>query len=245
MPCQCGKTVVVEISQAGNEVVCSCGQNLTVPSMLKIKQLEPFGTDADADETIVSSAAVVRRTLFVVGLLLFLPSFYFAALAVLSLSWSPCAAFLSRDPRLNVPGINMKFQFKIYHVDIGLGSMRPPQPIDVLRKQTSYIYQDIVHVQDSTPLTAGERQTLGLPDEYIDYYLSPFDVFLFIKTLGPSPSFGDNFRENYQGLWDAYYIRVTAVFVWLAVSLILIVASFLIPNRTQQVGVRKGTEWRG
>ena len=39
LPCPCGKSVKIETSQAGQTVVCSCGENLLVPSMLKIKAL--------------------------------------------------------------------------------------------------------------------------------------------------------------------------------------------------------------
>ncbi|MDR3111107.1 MAG: hypothetical protein LBU65_15675 [Planctomycetaceae bacterium] len=41
LPCQCGLTIAVETSQAGGQVVCSCGQQIQVPSLIKLKQLPP------------------------------------------------------------------------------------------------------------------------------------------------------------------------------------------------------------
>jgi hypothetical protein len=41
LPCRCGQQVVVEPRQAGQTVVCPCGEMLPVPTMLEITALEP------------------------------------------------------------------------------------------------------------------------------------------------------------------------------------------------------------
>lgn len=41
LPCRCGKRIVVETFQAGENVSCSCGATLQVPRMLEIVALEP------------------------------------------------------------------------------------------------------------------------------------------------------------------------------------------------------------
>ena len=77
LPCSCGKSVPVETSQAGQEVVCECGLTLTVPSMLKIKKLQQAdeipkkgtkGSTAAATET--KSSRMVNWNIFSVGLIL-------------------------------------------------------------------------------------------------------------------------------------------------------------------------------
>src|SRR5205823_12538424 len=46
LPCSCGQTTQVAVAQAGNEVVCSCGKRLHVPTMRGIRQLELAPSEA-------------------------------------------------------------------------------------------------------------------------------------------------------------------------------------------------------
>ena len=39
LPCSCGKTVPVEVRQAGGRVTCSCGTQLEVPALRQLRQL--------------------------------------------------------------------------------------------------------------------------------------------------------------------------------------------------------------
>jgi hypothetical protein len=48
LPCRCGQKVAVEPRQAGQTVVCACGQSLPVPTMLEVTALEPAPIEADA-----------------------------------------------------------------------------------------------------------------------------------------------------------------------------------------------------
>jgi len=41
LPCKCGQTVLVERSQAGLSVICSCGTQLEVPTIRGLSALEP------------------------------------------------------------------------------------------------------------------------------------------------------------------------------------------------------------
>lgn len=43
LPCSCGKTSPVEVSQAGDSVRCECGQTLQVPALRSLRELEPAG----------------------------------------------------------------------------------------------------------------------------------------------------------------------------------------------------------
>ncbi|MHB8902868.1 MAG: hypothetical protein ACYC6Y_29260 [Thermoguttaceae bacterium] len=42
LPCSCGEKIPVETTQAGENLLCSCGRTLTVPSMQGIRRLEPL-----------------------------------------------------------------------------------------------------------------------------------------------------------------------------------------------------------
>ena len=51
LPCSCGRKLPVELLQAGNRTRCQCGLELEVPTLLRLKQLEP----AVAEPTFPSS----------------------------------------------------------------------------------------------------------------------------------------------------------------------------------------------
>ena len=44
LTCDCGKTVPVEIGQAGGQVTCSCGTQLDVPTLRKLRHLPAAAT---------------------------------------------------------------------------------------------------------------------------------------------------------------------------------------------------------
>ncbi|MFV1965704.1 MAG: hypothetical protein ACC628_09805 [Pirellulaceae bacterium] len=41
LPCDCGKSVRIEVSQAGQTVACACGKSLDIPAMRAIRELVP------------------------------------------------------------------------------------------------------------------------------------------------------------------------------------------------------------
>ena len=44
LTCECGKTVPVEVGQAGEQVACQCGAKLDVPPLRKLRHL-PVATE--------------------------------------------------------------------------------------------------------------------------------------------------------------------------------------------------------
>ena len=50
LPCECGQTLPIGISQAGQELTCSCGRSITIPSMRAIRQLQPVKAATKAPE---------------------------------------------------------------------------------------------------------------------------------------------------------------------------------------------------
>ena len=118
-----------------------------------------------------------------------------------------------------------------------------PKPADVLEKQVWFVYGSNKVAQDSTPLPEYERYILSMQPEYIDY-MTPFEVFMYFRTLKSGPMLSYNFQENYGALKDAYLIRVSAGAIGVGLGLLSIVASLLLPKRTRVVGVRKGADWK-
>ncbi len=45
LPCSCGRRLPVDLSQAGNLIRCECGEQQEVPTLLRLKQLEPAGSN--------------------------------------------------------------------------------------------------------------------------------------------------------------------------------------------------------
>ena len=43
LTCSCGEKVPVELSQAGGETACKCGQAIDVPSLSKLRELSGKG----------------------------------------------------------------------------------------------------------------------------------------------------------------------------------------------------------
>ena len=82
LPCKCGKSVEVEPGQAGQTVVCGCGEKLLVPTMLQIKAL-PVAPDkpiSPKDKTQAQhKAAFAMLVPGVVCLFLSFPLWYFVS----------------------------------------------------------------------------------------------------------------------------------------------------------------------
>ncbi|MEX0819879.1 MAG: hypothetical protein WD070_09795 [Pirellulaceae bacterium] len=41
LPCECGKAIAVDVSQAGQQITCECGKRLEVPTLRGVRELEP------------------------------------------------------------------------------------------------------------------------------------------------------------------------------------------------------------
>ncbi len=66
LPCPCGQTIPVEISQAGQLVTCvSCNEQIEVPTMREIRQLEPV--ESPADERSPTEWTTLRNLFFAGG----------------------------------------------------------------------------------------------------------------------------------------------------------------------------------
>ena len=48
LPCECGKGIVIDASQAGQRIACECGAVLEVPTLRGVRALEPVQASASA-----------------------------------------------------------------------------------------------------------------------------------------------------------------------------------------------------
>jgi hypothetical protein len=101
LPCKCGQSVEVEPGQAGQTVVCNCGELLIVPSMLQVKAL-PAAPEKPVlvrkKNHVPHRAALVTFILGIVCLGLFVSLFVFIRLVTIGFSFS--AILLAFPPML-------------------------------------------------------------------------------------------------------------------------------------------------
>lgn len=70
LPCECGRSVAVEISQAGQHVACACGKKLAVPSLRSIRKLAPAAEQSGQGSARGAAWNPVKGILFAIGALL-------------------------------------------------------------------------------------------------------------------------------------------------------------------------------
>ncbi len=85
LPCdECGEKMPIDVSQAGQQTTCQCGQMLGVPSLRGIREL---GVLDDVDTTVPPPMwSVGRRVVFAVGLVVCVLGL--AVLGIASLNWT-------------------------------------------------------------------------------------------------------------------------------------------------------------
>jgi hypothetical protein len=71
LPCSCGQTIPIEVSQAGQTVRCNCGADVEVPAMRLIRSLPIVEAVGSAKPSVDSPWPIVSSLLFAVGMLLF------------------------------------------------------------------------------------------------------------------------------------------------------------------------------
>ncbi|TWT85744.1 hypothetical protein Pla123a_05510 [Posidoniimonas polymericola] len=69
LPCACGKSIPVEVSQAGDRVTCECGAQVEVPPLRQLREL-PVQEDAAAPVTRPKSDWAVHQGVLTAGMLI-------------------------------------------------------------------------------------------------------------------------------------------------------------------------------
>ena len=268
LPCKCGLSVEIEPGQAGQVVVCSCGENLTIPSMLQVKAL-PIAPEKPVSpkppRTMMSNMG--RNVSFVLGIVCcilavlwrendFLRSML---LGIGGAFWGGAiASFLQQFVQRQMPGPPHEETGILHRVFFILGMvllipslyfavylyLNVPHPSDVSLKRVQFSFGSNKRAlfQDSTPISWQEHQILWMTDETVDNMM-PMELFFYFQTL-KEPMFSHNFLDNYDAIKDTYRIRVAATIILFVLSVLSIVASFFMPKRQTLVTGWSGSEWR-
>jgi hypothetical protein len=78
LPCSCGQKLTVSPSQAGNQVACSCGKLLSVPTLRGLRELESAPSTAPAQ--VKTGWSPIHGTIFAGGLVVAAIGIVFLAL---------------------------------------------------------------------------------------------------------------------------------------------------------------------
>ncbi len=144
LPCSCGKSIAIEVSQAGQLVHCSCGTQLEVPAMRLIRQLKPAGADVQVRTKPVRRWSVAARVLFTLGLAVAVFGLSRAAYFQLgrsSLDTQEVAWDRTLDSDIaKLANMNLEEAWKNWELvrDSGIGPYQPP-PFIVSRLVSTYL----------------------------------------------------------------------------------------------------------
>ncbi|MGL6195868.1 MAG: hypothetical protein ACRC2T_13715 [Thermoguttaceae bacterium] len=236
LPCTCGESVPIETTQAGQTVTCSCGLQLQVPTLLKIKKLPEY----KEQEAVSDSASNVSDSVQNTGPV----SLQSASDQKAVLTDDEHKTSVAKKPsRVNkkvfYSGVVLTMCAIVFFLYILLGTY--PKPQNVLNKQVIYTFGGKTAYQDSTPIPYSETQFFTITDKYVDM-LSPIDSVMYWETLKRGPEMSENFKENYQALIDTYYIHTFGAAILVLLTASIIVASFFL-GQNKTVGTRKGSQW--
>ena len=253
LPCDaCGRRHPVETSQAGGQVNCECGATIRIPTMLKIKRLEPW-EDADAETDRESQEVAVAQEISVES-----RSDAETSATPETAAKSEKTSELAKPRKLSARrrGLfivaSLAFVVSVFFC---ARAIKTPPPIAVFYKQTVYDLGDGRKVRrDTTPTTYGdynfyfftdysdpERRTYLVDDQLIDM-MSPFvtiQYFTYLKELPMS----DNFYENYEALKTRRYLYLSGFGFLALVSLIVALLALFVKESQKQVGSMRGSSW--
>jgi hypothetical protein len=265
LPCKCGQSVEVEPGQAGQTVVCTCGENLAVPSMLQVKAL-PVAPEkpvqARKKNSVPYRTALVTFILGIVCLVLFvflrsfesgfffsvilrglMGAFIYASIAYAFRDWAKSQSAEDSTLRRLFFVLGVALLFPALSLASYLYEWKPePRHVSAKRTFFSYGTNKKPLYQDSTPIAEAEHRILWMTDEGIDH-MSPMDLYFYFRTL-EQPTFSYNFQDNYEAVKDTYRIWVIGNLILCILSFLSIVVSFFMPRQTVIVSGWSGSEWR-
>lgn len=120
LPCSCGRKLPVDLSQAGSRMRCECGQEREVPTLLRLKQLEPAGTEQGRAARERTSPWGARQRFALVGALVCVAGVAFAI-------WS----FVTRPQIVDVAEYPPIATLQLWE-SLKRGIDLPPAPMEVM-----------------------------------------------------------------------------------------------------------------
>ena len=256
LPCDaCGRRHPVETSQAGGQIDCECGATIRIPTMLKIKRLDPWeDADAETPKETQEAPATERRSVEARDeeAPVTTPVAPSTSETTPDSPAAPKARKLSARRRGLFIVASLAFVVSVFFC---ARAIKTPPPIAVFYKQTVYDLGDGRKIRrDTTPTTYGdycfyfftdysdpERPTYLVDDQLIDM-MNPFvtiQYFTYLKELPMS----DNFYENYEALKTRRYLYLGGFGFLAFVSLVVALLALFVKESQKQVGSMRGSSW--
>ena len=230
----CQRQIPIETSQAGQTVVCECGESLRVPTMLKIKRLPLWSDDGDvpADETASADETSNVET-------------------PVAAPTTP-AAPASSGKRWGLFAVAAVFT--VVGAFFLCRNVQPVNPLGVFYKRVEYASGDGKTVRrDSSPIDYRDYSFYFLDDPvnkgvyYVDDYLidnmSFFHSYHYLDSV-KALEMSDNFYENYEALKSRRVISLVMSGVATFCGFALALFALLAPEKRRNVGAARGDAWR-
>ncbi|MDO5580148.1 MAG: hypothetical protein Q4G69_03360 [Planctomycetia bacterium] len=221
LTCECGKTYPVNVSLAGQEIDCSCGKKIIIPTMIKMKKLPLWEEPEAASVSPVPQKTVKkgklhggRLGLFIIGLIIALLSGWFLY-SLLKFPPNPVQVFSKRIMyasgekyvhRNSSPVSQEDYEFYLFH--------DPYRNLD-------YVIED------------------GLIDAW-----APFPAYTYFDSVRNGLTMSDNFYDNFEEIKYQHRIMVAVAIIVIVIGLVLAVLPWIIPEKKTVVGTMRGTEWK-
>ncbi|MDO5308857.1 MAG: hypothetical protein Q4G03_05125 [Planctomycetia bacterium] len=252
---KCQTAHPVEVGQAGGTVSCQCGEKIAIPTMLKIKRLEPWDdqdasdspeqapkgqSNASTDAQSHDGASTEKKNAKSDGS------------AKTDVTKKTKKGSGKRGGVIIVCSILL-----LGSLTMCIGRLQPTNPRAVFYKQTNYSLDGDKRIRrDSTPITPMDYgfyyfTDLSNPQRPLTYYIddnlidnmslfAAYNFFEYCRELDLS----DNFYENYQMIKTKRLLSAIAYGVVALLSLCGLLFGIFHKESTKQVGTMRGSEWR-
>lgn len=236
----------VETRQAGGSIVCSCGETIAVPTMMKIKRL-PEWTDAqEKDSRPEESNAQVQETVDATT----------KAQEATQETNQNVESTIKKKTGMSGKRLGLFLASGLFFVlsamVLGCNINRQPDPRDVFYKQVTYRLDGDRQIRrDSSPITTEDyafyflldpERPYVVTDELIDVFSDFYAVqyFDYVKELDLS----DNFYDNFESIKTRWRIRIVGFSVFALIMLVIAMYALFAKESTKQVGAMRGEGWR-
>ncbi|MBR0225914.1 MAG: hypothetical protein IJL92_07655 [Thermoguttaceae bacterium] len=262
LPCDnCGRVHPVETGQAGGVIFCECGTKVKIPSMLKIRRLEPWEIDESDVQTTPSEPSPVVQEGPKAKEETPEPSSVAETRAdadVVSSSESQ-GKKPEKKRRLSPRRRGLFIVASVMFVFSSLFAclqIPKPQPIRVFYKQIDYNLGDGRRIRrDTTPITMEDynfyfftdysdpNKTVYLINDDLIDRMNDFvcmQYFPYVKQLDMS----DNFYDNYEALKTKRLLLLSGFGLLALISLVVEFYALFAKEKVQQVGAMRGDNWK-
>ena len=242
LSCLCGLSIPVETNQAGRSLICSCGQQVQIPSLSEILKLEPmleheaWKTEKNRQPIAATSRSIcLKHLVLVCGMV---------AMIVTSLLVLFGALFRPYWTTGYIPHLMTRY----------------PQLHDVCVMQRHFLHGNKVVGRDTLPISSRDFRLLVderiIPPQYgllvwsedvinrlpyIDYH--PLILIEMHDNLKGGLELSYNFSEKYDKLVFYYWARLVVLGVLTAVSLVVLIVGIFLPKQVEDIGERGGESW--